>query len=92
MSSEGSEKTKLSELQEELGEVQNEAAITKEELNSCRECLEKLQELLQVQSHIQNQSDPVLCASSVMFDCSNAILQKTLRLGIRRELSRVADI
>lgn len=76
MSSEGNEKTRVSELQEELVEVQNEAAVTKEELNSCRECLEKLQELLQVQSHIQNQSDAVLCASSVTFDCSNLYTAK----------------
>lgn len=35
-------------LQQELKEAQNEAATTKEELNSCRENMEKLQELLQV--------------------------------------------
>ena len=50
MSSGGSEETKVSELQEELLEVRNEAAATKEELNSCRESLEKLEELLQVQT------------------------------------------
>lgn len=31
-----------------MKEAQNEAACTKEELNSCKESLEKLQELLQV--------------------------------------------
>lgn len=40
----------MSELKEELTEAQNEAAATKEELNGCREKLEKLQELLQVQT------------------------------------------
>ncbi len=40
----------MSKLQEELKEAQNEAAATKEELNSCRESLEKMQELLQVQT------------------------------------------
>lgn len=40
---------RVSELQKELIEAQNEAAATKEELNNCRERLEKLQELLQVQ-------------------------------------------
>ena len=40
----------MSELQGELLEVRNEAAATKEELNSCWESLEKLQELLQVQT------------------------------------------
>ncbi|XP_062414443.1 A-kinase anchor protein 9 isoform X2 [Pungitius pungitius] len=47
VSSGGSEETKVSELQQELKEAQNEAACTKEELNSCKESLEKLQELLQ---------------------------------------------
>uniref|UniRef100_A0A8P4KIH0 Pericentrin/AKAP-450 centrosomal targeting domain-containing protein n=1 Tax=Dicentrarchus labrax TaxID=13489 RepID=A0A8P4KIH0_DICLA len=42
--------TKVSELREELMEAQNDAAATKEELNSCRESLEKLQELLQVKA------------------------------------------
>lgn len=41
----------MSELQEKLMGAQNEAAATKEELNSCKESLEKLQELLQVQNH-----------------------------------------
>lgn len=41
---------RVSELKEELTEAQNEAAATKEELNGCRERLEKLQELLQVQT------------------------------------------
>ncbi|KAM8840712.1 A-kinase anchor protein 9 isoform 3-T3 [Spinachia spinachia] len=47
VSSGGCEETKVSELQQELKEAQNEAACTKEELNSCKESLEKLQELLQ---------------------------------------------
>lgn len=42
----------MSELQEKLMGAQNEAAATKEELNSCKESLEKLQELLQVQNHL----------------------------------------
>ncbi|XP_068188344.1 A-kinase anchor protein 9 [Antennarius striatus] len=46
-SSGGGDETKESDLHEELMEAQNEAAATKEELNSCRERLEKLQELLQ---------------------------------------------
>ncbi len=52
----------MSELQEELKEAQNEAAATKEELNSCRESLEKLQELLQVQTIKIFESNRVLCA------------------------------
>lgn len=40
----------MSELQEELMEARSEASAIKEELNSCRESLEKLQELLQVQT------------------------------------------
>ncbi|XP_078146258.1 A-kinase anchor protein 9 isoform X1 [Centroberyx gerrardi] len=47
VSSRGSEEAKVSELQQELMEVQNEAAATKEELSSSRESCEKLQELLQ---------------------------------------------
>lgn len=52
---------RVSELKEELTEAQNEAAATKEELNGCREKLEKLQELLQVQtlSHLN-----VFCVAS----------------------------
>ncbi|KAF7664098.1 hypothetical protein LDENG_00189000 [Lucifuga dentata] len=46
-SSRGVEETRVSELQQELTEAQNEAAGTKEELNSSRESCEKLQELLQ---------------------------------------------
>lgn len=56
----------MSELQNKLMEAQNEAAATKEELNSCRESLEKLQELLQVQSHLDIQIFAmifVLCAA-----------------------------
>lgn len=34
-------------------EARDEAAATKEELNSCKESLEKLQELLQVQSQFK---------------------------------------
>ncbi|KAM9386311.1 A-kinase anchor protein 9 isoform 2-T2 [Pholidichthys leucotaenia] len=41
------EETKVPELKQGLIEAQNEAAATKEELNSCKESLEKLQELLQ---------------------------------------------
>lgn len=41
---------KVSELKHQLTVAQSEAATTKEELNSCKESLEKLQELLQVQS------------------------------------------
>ena len=52
MSSEGSEETKVSKLQDELMDALNEGAATKEELNSCKESLEKLQELLQVQSQM----------------------------------------
>lgn len=40
----------VSKLKEELTEAQHEAATTKEELNGCRERLEKLQELLQVKT------------------------------------------
>ncbi|KAM3858147.1 A-kinase anchor protein 9 [Diretmus argenteus] len=47
VSSTGSEEVTVSELQEALMEVQNEAAATKEELSSCRESCDKLQELLQ---------------------------------------------
>ncbi|XP_034016530.1 A-kinase anchor protein 9 isoform X2 [Thalassophryne amazonica] len=42
-----SEEGKISELRKELAKAQNEAATTKEELNSFRESCEKLQELLQ---------------------------------------------
>lgn len=43
------------QLKEKLTEAQNEASATKEELNSCKESLEKQQELLQVKScfHVQ---------------------------------------
>lgn len=37
-------------LRQQLSEAQNEASATKEELNGCKESLEKLQELLQVRS------------------------------------------
>ncbi|XP_035801753.2 A-kinase anchor protein 9 isoform X3 [Amphiprion ocellaris] len=47
VSASGSEETKVSELEQALMEAQREAAATKEELNSCKESLEKLQELLQ---------------------------------------------
>ncbi|KAL3043728.1 hypothetical protein OYC64_003565 [Pagothenia borchgrevinki] len=47
VSSGSCEETKGSDLHQELMEAQNEAAATKEELNSSRESLEKLQELLQ---------------------------------------------
>ncbi|XP_029919471.1 A-kinase anchor protein 9 isoform X2 [Myripristis murdjan] len=47
LSSRGSEEATVTGLQQELMEVQNEAAATKEELSTCRESLEKLQELLQ---------------------------------------------
>ncbi|XP_061598345.1 A-kinase anchor protein 9 isoform X3 [Cololabis saira] len=43
----GVEDPKVPGLEEELVKAQNEASATKEELNSCRESLEKLQELLQ---------------------------------------------
>ncbi|KAM4631015.1 A-kinase anchor protein 9 isoform 1-T1 [Polymixia lowei] len=46
-SSRVSEEDKVSELHQELMEVQNEAAATKEELSSCKESCDKLQELLQ---------------------------------------------
>lgn len=51
----GTEEADASQLREKLAEAQNEASATKEELNSCKESLEKLQELLQVKtcSHIQ---------------------------------------
>lgn len=48
------EETKVSELEEELMKARNDAAVTKEELNSCKESLEKLQELLQVQNHLRH--------------------------------------
>ncbi|KAK1880793.1 A-kinase anchor protein 9 [Dissostichus eleginoides] len=47
VSSGSCKETKGSDLHQELMEAQNEAAATKEELNSSRESLEKLQELLQ---------------------------------------------
>lgn len=58
MTSRVTEETKVSELQEELMKAQTEAAATKEELNSCCERLEKLQELLQVQPHSK---DYIIC-------------------------------
>lgn len=38
------------QLRERLTEAQNEASATKEELNCCKESLEKLQELLQART------------------------------------------
>uniref|UniRef100_A0A667X5M4 A kinase (PRKA) anchor protein 9 n=1 Tax=Myripristis murdjan TaxID=586833 RepID=A0A667X5M4_9TELE len=56
LSSRGSEEATVTGLQQELMEVQNEAAATKEELSTCRESLEKLQELLQVRKPLDVKS------------------------------------
>lgn len=59
----------MSELQGKLMESQNEAAATKEELNSCRESLEKFQELLQVQRH-SGSDHSCFCAFAVLYNSS----------------------
>lgn len=74
----------MSELQGKLMESQNEAAATKEELNSCRESLEKLQELLQVQTHSDIQdliTLVVLCAFAVLYN-SSGLFGKFLHIYI----------
>lgn len=64
---EGNKETRGSELQNKLKEAQNEAVATKEELNSCRESLEKLQELLQVQSPLDIKIYAMIFVLSAVF-------------------------
>ncbi|XP_068603633.1 A-kinase anchor protein 9 [Brachionichthys hirsutus] len=84
VSSGGSDETKESELREELMEAQHEAAATKEELNSCRERCEKLQELLQERemsiAHLKAELFQVKAAEEDVADAAE-VLQKVRNEG-----------